>query len=206
VHSEGRAIDLYVPTDGTGDDSASNDLGDPIANWLAENAEYIGMSYVIWDQASWGAHRDGDKHQSYGGSHPHNDHLHIEVTWDGDGRDNLAVRRNATVLMDTDFDEHIDLEQTYGNGASEDEYLVGDWDGDGRDNLAVRRGATILMDTNFDGLADIEHMFGNGSSEDQYLVGDWDGDGRDDLAVRRGASWHRRSEIRPLRTCSVASA
>jgi len=218
VHSEGRAIDLFVPTDGSGDDSASNDLGDPIANWLAENAEYVGMSYVIWDQASWGAHRDGDKHQSYGGSHPHNDHLHIELTWDaadrltpwfgdpdgatsgatpdgdlytvgdwdGDGRDNLAVRRDDTVYMDTNFDGLAEIVQVYGTGHDEDAYLVGDWEGDGRDNLAVRRGATVLMDTNFDAVAELEQTYGDGASEDEYLVGDWNGDGEDDLAVRRG--------------------
>ena len=219
VHSEGRAIDVYVPMDGSGAAAADNGLGDPIGNWLVENAETIGISYVIWDQASWGAHRGGDKHRSYGGAHPHNNHLHVELTWaaasqstewfgatdapgpldaegagdrylvgdwDGDGRDNLAVRRSHVVLMDTDFDGTADMVQAYGDGEAEDEYLVGDWDGDGSSNLAVRRGGTILMDTDGDAAADLEQGYGDGDTEDEYLVGDWNGDGTDDLAVRRG--------------------
>ncbi|NMO20622.1 hypothetical protein HPC49_24960 [Pyxidicoccus fallax] len=104
--------------------------------------------------------------------------------WNGDGRDNLAVRRNHCVSMDTNFDGTADIQQCYGNGDS-DHYLVGDWNGDGRGNLAVRRGHCVYMDTNFDGAPEIQQCFGNGDS-DHYLVGDWDGDGRDNLAVRRG--------------------
>lgn len=106
--------------------------------------------------------------------------------WDGDGRDNIAVRRGNKILMDTNFDGIHNILQTYGDGNREDEYLVGDWDGDGRDNIAVRRGNQILMDTNFDGRHDILLAYGTGNNEDQYLVGDWDGDGRDNIAVRRG--------------------
>jgi len=106
--------------------------------------------------------------------------------WDGDGRDNIAVRRGNLILMDTNFDGIHDIEQTFGRGNDEDQYLVGDWDGDGRDNIAVRRDNRILMDTNFDGIHDIEQTFGRGSEEDQYLVGDWYAAGRDHIAVRRG--------------------
>ena len=226
VHSEGRALDVYVPMHGSGPDAADNDLGDPIGNWLIENAELIGVSYVIWDRASWGAHRGGDKHRSYGGAHPHNNHLHIEITWeaaaqatdwfsdpdsatvpggsgtdpsgdlymvgdwDGDGRDNLAVRRGSDLYLDTDFDGLADITHPYGDGDDEDEYLAGDWDGQGRDHPAVRRGDTVLMDTNFDAVADLQQVYGDGAAEDQYLVGDWDGDGVDDLAVRRGDTVH----------------
>ena len=107
--------------------------------------------------------------------------------WNGDGKDDIAVRTGSRILMDTDGDGVPDNEQTFGNGDSETQYLVGDWDGDGRDNIAVRRGSQILMDTNFDSYHDIEQIFGNGPSETEYLVGDWDGDGRDNIAVRRGS-------------------
>lgn len=36
--------------------------------------------------------------------------------WDGDGRDNLAVRRNGCVLMDLDFTGGAEREQCFGNG------------------------------------------------------------------------------------------
>ncbi|MEM6399161.1 MAG: hypothetical protein AAF757_02855 [Cyanobacteria bacterium P01_D01_bin.116] len=105
--------------------------------------------------------------------------------WNGDGRDNIAVRRGNRILMDTNFDGLHNIEQSYGSGNSEDEYLVGDWNGDGRDNIAVRRGNRILMDTNFDGLHDIEQFYGNSGSDHEYLVGDWNGDGRDNIAIRQ---------------------
>lgn len=106
--------------------------------------------------------------------------------WNGDGRDNIAVRRGSEILMDVNYDGVHDILQSYGGGDLEDEYLVGDWDGDGRDNVAVRRGNQILMDVNYDGLHDIAQEYGGGNAEDEYLVGDWDGDGRDNIAVRRG--------------------
>jgi hypothetical protein len=82
--------------------------------------------------------------------------------WDGDGKDNLAVRRGNCVLMDFNFDGSHEREQCYGNSDSESQYLVGDWDGDGKDNLAVRRSGTVLMDFNFDGSHEREQSYGNG--------------------------------------------
>jgi uncharacterized protein (TIGR03382 family) len=85
VHGTGRALDIFIPVNGSPDDgnAADNDLGDPVGNWLIENAEYIGIQYIVWDRWSWGAHRDpGDKSRSYGGTHPHHDHLHIELSLD----------------------------------------------------------------------------------------------------------------------------
>lgn len=76
VHASGRAIDLFVPLHGT---QADNDLGDPIANYLIENASRLGVEFIVWDRTSWGAHRAAPKHRYYSGPHPHHDHLHIEL-------------------------------------------------------------------------------------------------------------------------------
>lgn len=96
VHSTGRAIDLFVPVDGG---AADNGKGDPIAAWLVENAEYVGISLIIWDRASWGAHRSrGGKHRSYSGAHPHHDHLHIELTESASGRGSAWFRDGKPVL------------------------------------------------------------------------------------------------------------
>lgn len=90
VHSTGRAIDLFIPVDGG---RADNGFGDPVAAWLVEHAEYVGISYIIWDRASWGAHRArGTKHRSYGGVHPHHDHLHIELSAAAANRDTAWFR------------------------------------------------------------------------------------------------------------------
>ena len=90
-------------------------------------------------------------------------------------KDNFAVRRGNQILMDNNFDGNADKTFYFGDGQSEDEYLVGDWNGDGKDNIAVRRGNQILLDYNYDGTADKTFSYGNGSSENEYLVGDWDG-------------------------------
>jgi hypothetical protein len=98
VHGTGRAIDLFVPLH---NGQADNDLGDPIANWLVENAESIGVQFIVWDRTSWGASRSGDKHRAYTGPHPHHDHLHIELTIDGGREGTPWFRGGSTTPPDT---------------------------------------------------------------------------------------------------------
>ncbi|MDB4932195.1 MAG: hypothetical protein JWM10_4679, partial [Myxococcaceae bacterium] len=81
VHATGRAIDLLVPT--TGGD-ADNTLGDVAANWLVENAAYIGIQRVIWDRAYWNGERGFGLLSS--ASLPHTDHLHVELSVAGAAR------------------------------------------------------------------------------------------------------------------------
>lgn len=77
VHSEGRAIDIFIPiTNGT----ANNAKGDIIANWLIDNAENVGIQYLIWDRTSWKA-AGSPSQKCYTGTHPHNNHIHVELTW-----------------------------------------------------------------------------------------------------------------------------
>jgi hypothetical protein len=80
MHGTGRAIDLFIPQSGG---RADNDRGDPIANWLVQHAEEIGVQFIIWDQTKWNGSYSGAKDASYGGPNPHTDHLHIELTSDG---------------------------------------------------------------------------------------------------------------------------
>ncbi len=84
VHATGRAIDLMVPMAG-GD--ADNTLGDAVANWLVENATFIGIQRVVWDRAYWNGERGFGLLSS--ASLPHTDHLHIELSQAG------AERRTA---------------------------------------------------------------------------------------------------------------
>lgn len=84
VHGTGRALDVFIPLDRG---QADNDKGDPVANWLVQNAQHIGIQLIIWDRTIWTANRAaGTKDRSYGGEHPHHDHLHIELTPDGANR------------------------------------------------------------------------------------------------------------------------
>jgi hypothetical protein len=81
VHAIGRAIDLMVPME-AGD--ADNGLGDPVANWLVENAEFIGIQRVIWDRAYWNGGRGFGLLSS--ASLPHTNHIHVELSLDGAAR------------------------------------------------------------------------------------------------------------------------
>lgn len=115
---------------------------------------------------------------------------YLSGDWDGDGVDNIAIRRNHRILMDTNFDSGADLFTSYGlgskyndqgwDGDAEDQYLVGDWNGDGKDEFGVRRGNQFFLQG-----ASV-FSWGNGNEEDQYLVGDWNGDGKDEIGIRRG--------------------
>lgn len=80
VHGTGRAIDIMIPLK-NGD--ADNARGDQIANFLVQNAEAIGIQFIIWDRNDWGASRSLPKLRSYGGPNPHKDHLHVELTPEG---------------------------------------------------------------------------------------------------------------------------
>lgn len=83
VHGTGRAIDVFIPLHRG---EADNDLGDPVANWLVENASNIGVQMIIWDRTTWSGNRSGEKDRYYSGQHPHHDHLHIELTPQGANR------------------------------------------------------------------------------------------------------------------------
>jgi hypothetical protein len=90
VHSTGRALDIMLPLGFRND--ADNGKGDPIANFLIANAEDIGVQYFIWDRTSWNPSRpDGNKERVYRGAHPHNDHLHVELS--------LAASREETAWL-----------------------------------------------------------------------------------------------------------
>jgi hypothetical protein len=206
VHSTGRALDVFVPVDGASTCStcADNDKGDALAKWLIENAEYIGFSFVIWDQADWGAHRSsGSKWGSYGGAHPHNDHLHIELTAAG------AARQTGWFLDGKPWNTGTDtftglwylrdfLSAGPNNipgisyGGAGDIPRVGDWDGNGYDTVGVyRNGVWYLRNANTSGPHTVP-SFTFGNATDTPLVGDWNGDGIDTIGVWRGGNWYLR--------------
>jgi hypothetical protein len=86
VHSIGRAIDLMIPTI---EGDADNTAGDAVANWLIENAEYIGIQRVIWDGMFWNGERGfseiSDVRTSSGAyrTDHHVNHIHTELSVDG---------------------------------------------------------------------------------------------------------------------------
>lgn len=99
VHAVGRALDIFVATNAG---AANNQKGDRIANWLVQNAESIGVQMIIWDRTIWYPGSRGER--CYGGSHPHNDHVHVELNNDGANR-RTAFFRGAVPAPDVDADE-----------------------------------------------------------------------------------------------------
>lgn len=80
VHGVGRALDIMIDPVGGRANAA---VGDRIANWLLQNAEAIGVQYVIWNRVRWsGSVRSGSKDAPYGGPNPHIDHVHAEINLD----------------------------------------------------------------------------------------------------------------------------
>jgi hypothetical protein len=93
MHGTGRAIDIFIPL---ASGQADNSAGDPVANWLVEHAQEIGVQFIIWDRTKWSLSASGRKDSAYGGPHPHHDHLHVELTIDGaNGRTPWFVSRMA---------------------------------------------------------------------------------------------------------------
>ena len=94
----------------------------------------------------------------------------------------LAVTKGSCLISQ---DQEL-LITCFGNGSSEDQYLVGDWDGDGKDQLAVRRSNLILFQACERGRCPKQEYFGT-PDDHEYVAGDWDGDGKDQLAVIRSS-------------------
>jgi hypothetical protein len=75
VHGTGRALDLMISTVSGGADTVH---GDPIANYLVQNAQRIGIQLIIWNHTVWRA--NGTNTAPYTGPIPHIDHIHVELT------------------------------------------------------------------------------------------------------------------------------
>ncbi len=93
MHGTGRAIDVMIPLDRG---QADNGLGDPVANYLIRNATEIGVQFFIWDRTKWNIRYSGRKDKSYGGPHPHHDHLHIELSAAGSQRSTPWFNRDSS--------------------------------------------------------------------------------------------------------------
>lgn len=88
VHATGRAIDLFIPTDGG---AADNALGDVVAHWLVRNAEHVGVQLLIWDRTIW---KPGEGDRCYGGGAPSpRPHPHRAQRGGGRPSDPLFSRR-----------------------------------------------------------------------------------------------------------------
>lgn len=76
-HQAGRAIDFMT---------RDKELGDAVANWLAVNADAIGVQCIVWCNRKfgpWFPRGDSRRFGEYVGSSPHVDHVHVDLTVEG---------------------------------------------------------------------------------------------------------------------------
>jgi hypothetical protein len=106
VHSTGRALDVFIPTGRGG--AANNAKGDVIANWLVQNADRIGIQMLIWDRTIWKASGGIPRDRCYQGAHPHNDHIHVEISDDAADLNTPFFRGEAEPPMSGGDDSRAD--------------------------------------------------------------------------------------------------
>ena len=75
-HDDGRAVDFMIPNCRS---AAGNDLGWAVAEWATQQRN---VSYVLFDQMSYGSWNSRWKSMSNRGSDTanHRDHVHVSVT------------------------------------------------------------------------------------------------------------------------------
>ncbi|WP_255628342.1 coiled-coil domain-containing protein [Jidongwangia harbinensis] len=83
-HPKGRACDFAADKNGFGGDAtgASRDYGDRLADYFVDNADALGVLYVIWYRRIWLASSDRWKSYSGAGGDPssdHTNHVHLSV-------------------------------------------------------------------------------------------------------------------------------
>lgn len=88
LHGEGRAVDLGLPL---GPDGRGTPLGRAIVAQLGAHGARLGVQAIVYDRTVWSAKSPAGR--PYGGTHPHYDHLHIELTRQAADRLTLATFR-----------------------------------------------------------------------------------------------------------------
>jgi hypothetical protein len=87
-HKEGRAYDWMLDANLAADRAKANE----VLSWLLATDEHgnahalarrLGIMYIIWNRQVWYAWQADAGWQTYGGSHPHTDHIHFSFSWAG---------------------------------------------------------------------------------------------------------------------------
>jgi hypothetical protein len=109
--------------------------------------------------------------------------------WNGDGIDDVGVRRNHLFFLDSNANNIWDagVDAVFPFGINTDTPVIGDWNGDGIDDVGVRRNNLFFLDANGNNAWDVgvDEVIAFGASTDAPVTGDWNGDGIDDVGVRR---------------------
>jgi len=113
---------------------------------------------------------------------------------DGDGRDDVVLRRNTTLSISTDSSVRggdPGPERRFTWGRNTDALHLADVTGDGRADFVFRRGAEYFVNHDLfrpGGDPQPDRHFTWGRRTDRLFLDDVDGDGRDDFVLRIGSS------------------
>jgi hypothetical protein len=90
VHGEGRALDVGFALIG----GRANPAGTRLVRALLPHVGRLGIQCIIWNRTIWS--RSSPRGTRYRGRHPHHDHVHIELNWNG--ARNLTLRTIRAAL------------------------------------------------------------------------------------------------------------
>ncbi|KAA8879673.1 DUF882 domain-containing protein [Nocardia colli] len=79
LHGEGRSIDLTA----NAADPGQRAQAEAYIAWLQANAVELQVAYIIWNRRQWGWQFRAKGWRPYGGSNPHTDHIHVDLSWEG---------------------------------------------------------------------------------------------------------------------------
>lgn len=116
IHSEGRALDFMVPVGAK--------WAQKLANAIVNMSKELGVQIVIYNRKIWvGGSSTGLKgFQSYGGTNPHVDHLHVELTWEMARKSEQDVLKLwASVLAEASTETPTSKENGNGEGVGDGE-------------------------------------------------------------------------------------
>jgi surface antigen len=78
--------------------------------------------------------------------------------FNGDGKDDLGLRRGSKFFLDYERDGITNKVYTWGEAT--DTLLIGDFNGDGKDDLGLRRGSKFFLDYERDGITNKVYTWG----------------------------------------------
>jgi hypothetical protein len=91
-HNAGMALDLTVPPI---QGRPNLEVGTRVANWLVQNAQALGIAYIVYARTIWGAGRPSRHYTSPGASMDHFDHIHVTLEREvALGRGGILSRNN----------------------------------------------------------------------------------------------------------------
>lgn len=135
--------------------------------------------------------------------------------FDGDGKDDLAGRRNGNWWVSRTTESGVVVTESWGRWNPASEWIdvrVGDFDGDGQDDVSARVGKVVYV-SRYDGSRFVTEPWTEWTTRNEYsdvVVADFDGDGTDELAGRIVATgewlvgkWNEEKEVDETVTSTI---